>query len=103
MKEETFTIKNELLYGAMWGENQCKRLGFTGYVYSYNRKVGRAFIEYCICRIFSIHRMPGCGYDRYNEGGYKFANLTENEINDACEELKRLYDFIQKNFRYLID
>lgn len=28
--KETFTIQNELLYGAMWGENQCKKFGFTG-------------------------------------------------------------------------
>lgn len=96
MNKETFTIKNELLYSAIWGENHCKRLGFTGYVYSDKRKLGRAFIEYCICKIFNIHRLPGCGYDRFNEHGYKFAMLSPQEIEDTCEEVKALYDFTQK-------
>lgn len=94
--KETFTIQNELLYGAMWGENQCKKFGFTGYVNLDKGKLGRAFIEYCLCRIFDIHRLPGCGYDRFNESGYKFAILTQKEIDDACDELKRLYDFTQE-------
>lgn len=96
MMKETFTIKNELLYSAIWGENQCKQLGFTGYVYADKKDLGRAFIEYCICRIFNIHRLPGCGYDRFHESGYKFAYLSQQEIEDACEELKALYDFTQK-------
>ena len=96
MDKDTFTIKNDLLYDAMWGDNKCKKLNFTGYVYSDGKNLGRAFIEYCICRIFGIHRLPGCGYDRFNENGSKFATLSQQEIEDACEELKALYDFTQK-------
>lgn len=96
MNKETFTIKNDLLYSAIWGEDRCKRINFTGYVYSDKKRLGRAFLEYCICRIFDIHRLPGCGYDRFNEGGCKFAILSQQELEDACEELRALYDFTQK-------
>ena len=58
---------------------------------------GRAFIEYCISCIFNIHRLPGCGYDRYEESLYHFFDLELKEVDDACSELKELYKFTQKN------
>lgn len=97
--DEKFLLENELLHDAIWGEADCK-LGFTGYVYSDKKNLGRAFIEYCICRIFNIHRLPGCGYDRYNEGEYKFYDLEEDEVTAACNELKALYDFTQEKLSH---
>lgn len=97
--KDTFTITNKLIYDAIWGEDCCHHLGFSGYVYSDNNYIGRAFLEYCICRVFNIHKLPGCGYDRYHGNDWFFAKLPEKDVIDACDEIKRLYDYTQNRLQ----
>ena len=57
-----FHVTNELLLQAFWGGTMCRNNCFTqctGYFYSDEYSFGRGFIEFCIARIFNIHRVPG--------------------------------------------
>lgn len=56
-------IDNRILCNAIWGDTSCwmPRPPFKGYIQASADLVGRAFIEYCISRVFGIFRLPQCG------------------------------------------
>ena len=101
---DTFTIKNQLLNDALFGDAVCIKKS-TGYFYADKKHFGRAFIEFCTMRIFNIHRMPGfepfyisqniCNYDLRDAYG----NLSCFDIDDACQELLALYEFTQERLK----
>lgn len=109
-----FHVTNELLLQAFWGGTMCRNNCFTqctGYFYSDEYSFGRGFIEFCIARIFNIHRVPGFEQHYLKDGSsikmlHQFRNLKKQDIDAACQELESLYHFVQeelKNSRYCKD
>lgn len=107
-----FHLTSKLLLQAFWGGFMCKNNCLThchGYFYSDEGNYGRGFIEYCVARIFGIHRVPG--YEQfYNKNGInyemyrEYGALSEADIDAACEEMEKLYHFVQtelKNSTYV--
>lgn len=105
MKE--FHLTNELLLQAFWGGYICKNNYLThcqGYFNADTGDYGRGFIEYCIARIFNIHRVPG--YEQYyiKDGTtmkmfHEYGTLNEADIDAACAEIKLLYQFVQEELK----
>ena len=103
---ELFEIKNELLKQAMWGGHWCKN-GYlqrtNGYFNSDVQAKGRAFIEFCVKKIYNIQRFPG--FEPYYLKGpiyelqKEFGNLREEDILEACEELKKYITFLQEQLK----
>lgn len=98
-----FHLTSELLLQAFWGGFMCKNNCLThchGYFNSDEGNYGRGFIEYCVARIFDIHRVPG-HEQFYIRNGVDYAmrseygDLNEAAINAACEEMEKLYRFVQ--------
>jgi len=104
---EEFKLKSELLLQSFWGGYMCKNGCLSqcnGYFNADNGDFGRGFIEYCVSRIFNIHRVPG--YEQYylKDGSWmqmchEYGNLKESDINNACSELEQLYYFIQNELK----
>lgn len=102
-----FHLTNELLLQAFWGGYMCKNNCLTrcqGYFNADTGDYGRGFIEYCIARIFNIHRVPG--YEQYylKDGKkvkmlHEYGTLNEADIDAACEEIKSLYHFVQEELK----
>ena len=102
-----FHLTSELLLQAFWGGFMCKNNCLThchGYFNSDEGNYGRGFIEYCVARIFGIHRVPGheqfyikngVNYTMRSEYGV----LNEADINTACEEMEKLYLFVQAELK----
>lgn len=90
-------IENQLLCAAIWGDTSCINLKpqFTGYVQANVDKAGRAFIEYCIARVYGIFRLPKCGYDNYINSKIEYYTLKEEDISDACKELEAVINHVQ--------
>lgn len=110
MKE--FQLKNELLLQAFWGGTLCKNNYLercTGYFNNDKGDYGRGFIEFCIARNFNIHRIPGYEQFYLKDGSqmkmfYEYGKLRRSDIEDACEKLRMLYNFVQeelKNSKYV--
>ncbi len=101
---ELFTIKNQLLLDALFGNAICIK-NSTGYFNSDRNHFGRAFIEFCTMQIFNIYRMPGFEpfYVSKNIYNYElkdaYGNLSCSDIDDACEELLSLYRFTQERLK----
>lgn len=102
-----FHLKNELLIQAFWGGLTCKNSLLPqcrGYFNSDSGDFGRSFVEYCVARIFNIHRVPG-HEQYYNRTSSElalrreFGTLTESDINAACEEMEQLYHFVQTELK----
>lgn len=106
-QRELFKIKNIYLKKAFFGDfsikteilNDC--YGYLSANDQYN--LGRSFIEYCYKRAFSIHRLPDCKVDWYSnryryEYHANYQNISEEILNDACNELINMYNFVQKYF-----
>lgn len=93
-------IENPLLCSAIWGDTKCKyKTEFTGYVNANADHVGRAFIEYCLARIFSIFRLPQRGYDNYLRNRCFYDDLSDELINNACLELQAVIKHVQGELR----
>lgn len=104
--ENEYRVKSELLLEAMWGDNVCHNRVMPDCVGYFNadsdrNSYGRGFLEFCVSRNFNIHRLPG--YEQYyiQDGTalrYKKENgaLSEAEVNEACKEIRELYDFTQR-------
>lgn len=100
----TYKIQSPLLLTAIFGKTNCKHLlsGCNGYLYCDYNNIGRGFIEFCISKIFNIHRIPGFEQFYLNTGASfeflkAYKGLCEEDINDACNEIKKIYDFTQSN------
>jgi|GEM_PF-2274798 hypothetical protein len=100
----TYKIQSPLLLAAIFGKTNCKHLlsGCNGYLYCDYNNIGRGFIEFCISKIFNIHRIPGFEQFYLNTGASlellkAYKGLCEEDINDACNEIKKIYDFTQNN------
>lgn len=102
-----FIFKNELLQQAMWGGSLCKN-GYMQHCNGYfNADVcdyGRAFIEYCVSRMFNIHRVPGHEAYYIQEGSRmklneEFGLLKRDDIMDACTEFEKYYYFLQNELK----
>lgn len=90
-------IENRLLHDAIWGDLECiYEPRFTGYIYANIDMNSRAFIEYCIARIFGIFRLPRCGYDHNLHQSYPYEKLDEKMVSEACEELKDVIHHVQQ-------
>ncbi len=103
---ELYNIENELLKRAMWGGRGCKNgcLQHTsGYFNSDIHDKGRAFIEFCVKQIYNIQRFPG--FEPYYLKGpvyelqKEFGELREEDIFQACEELKKYILFLQEQLK----
>lgn len=95
-KSLCYVVKNELLASAMWG-GTVQTCSFLGYFPTMCR-LGRAFLEYCICRIYNIHRLPGFGYDAYvNTPSLDgLSSLDEKDIAEACLELEKMIKHVHR-------
>lgn len=102
-----FHLASELLLQAFWGGFICKNDYLPhcqGYFNSDQGNYGRGFIEYCVARIFNIHRVPG-HEQFYIKNGTNYALLREYgvlkeaDISAACEEMKKLYCFVQTELK----
>lgn len=96
---ELFEIQNPLLKDAFFGSGMCIK-SCPGYLYEDKKHIGRAFLEYCFARIFCIHRFPGFEpfYIRNLSASSQrviYGDLSERDIDAACDELLRLYSFVQ--------
>lgn len=91
-------IENRILCNAIWGDTSClnPKPDFTGYIYGNACKVGRAFIEYCIAKVYGIFRLPQCGYDNYLYRYHYYDVLDPMEVDDACEEMREIINHVQK-------
>ena len=91
-------IENRLLCAAIWGDESCvnKAPRFSGYVNASIDEVGKAFIEYCIAKIYGIFRLPQCGYDNYLSGRCNYNSLDANEVTDACNEMESVIKHVQR-------
>lgn len=94
-------IENELLCRAIWGDTSCRLMKprFAGYIQASTDKVGKAFLEYCIAKIYGIYRLPKCGYDNYIEN-CEYWRLDEKEIADACKEFEQVINHVQSKLVY---
>lgn len=102
-----FHLTSELLLQSFWGGYLCKNDCLThcqGYFNSDAGDFGRGFVEYCVARIFNIHRVPG--YEQYYiRNGVnramrsEYGGLNEADINAACEEMEKLYRFVQAELK----
>lgn len=103
-----FKLQNELLLKSFWGGYLCdknkKLLHCNGYFNADQGDYGRGFIEFCIAKIFNIHRVPG--YEQYyiKDGCQmnmfkEYCSLQRKDIDDACKEMKELYIFVQKELK----
>lgn len=102
-----FRLTSELLLQAFWGGYMCKNDCLThcqGYFNSDTGDFGRGFVEYCVARIFNIHRVPG-HEQFYIRNGVNYAMrseygcLNEADVNAACEEMEKLYRFVQAELK----
>lgn len=100
----TYKIQSPLLLTAIFGKTNCKHLlsGCNGYLNCDYNNIGRGFIEFCISKIFNIHRIPGFEQFYLKTGASleflkAYKGLCEEDINDACNEIKKIYDFTQSN------
>lgn len=101
----TYKIQSPLLLTAIFGKTNCKHLlsGCNGYLNCDYNNIGREFIEFCISKMFNIHRVPGFEPFYLNDGAnLEFSKayndgLCEDDINDACDEIKKIYDLTQNN------
>ena len=91
-------IENRLLCAAIWGDESCvnKAPRFSGYVNASIDEAGKAFIEYCIAKIYGIFRLPQCGYDNYLSGRCNYNSLDANEVTDACNEMESVIKHVQR-------
>lgn len=102
MKE--FHLTNELLLQTFWGGYMCKNNCLThcqGYFNADTGDYGRGLIEYCIAKVFNIHRLPG--YEQYyiKDGTrmnmlHEYGSLNEADIDASCAEIELLYHFVQQ-------
>ncbi len=94
---EVAYIENRILCNAIWGDTSCINPvpNFRGYINASADFVGRAFIEYCLARVLGIYRLPQCGYDNYTQKWYGYNTLSEAEVADACEEMKKVIKHVQ--------
>lgn len=102
-----FHLTSELLLQAFWGGYMCKNDCLTrcqGYFNSDTEDFGRGFVEYCVARMFNIHRVPG-HEQFYIKNGVNYAMRSEygclNEANviAACKEMEKLYHFVQAELK----
>ena len=103
MSSKYFNITNNLLIQAILGGAYCKYgqlAASKGYLFDSRSSIGRSFLEYCYSLIFDIRRFPG--YENYysTEANacrelFKIEKINDKEINDACKQLKDLYDYTQ--------
>lgn len=96
--DDVALIENRLLCSAIWGDESCgyKAPRFSGYVNANIDKVGKAFIEYCIAKVYGIFRLPQCGYDNYLYENCDYNSLDANEVTDACKEMEAVIKHVQK-------
>ena len=99
-----FNIKSPLLLDAFFGNAQCIK-NCSGYLYEDKNHLGRSFIEFCMARIFKIHRLPGFEsfYVRNvssNTLRKAYRSLKIYDVDLACEELKQLYLFTQEKLQH---
>ena len=82
-------IENRLLCAAIWGDESCvnKAPRFSGYVNASIDEAGKAFIEYCIAKIYGIFRLPQCGYDNYLSGRCNYNSLDANEVMNCSKAI----------------
>lgn len=97
---DCYCITNELLNAAMHG-NQYGKCRFLGYMTATICPLGRSFLEYCICKIYGIHRLPGFGYDNYYtpimpKELETFESLSEKDVSDACKEFEAMIKHVQQ-------
>lgn len=102
IKDNVALIDNPLLCAAIWGDTTCKyRTDFTGYMNANSDHVGRAFIEYCLARIYSIFRLPQHGYDNYLRDKCFYDDFSEKQISDACIQLQEVIEHVQGELKKL--
>ena len=102
-----FHLTSELLLQAFWGGFMCENNCLTrcqGYFNSDDGNFGRGFIEYCVARIFDIHRVPGHEQFYIKNGiNYtmcrEYGALNEADIIAACDEMRQLYYFVQAELK----
>lgn len=103
---EHFKFENEIINQAIWGNNSINNrcpVKTRGYTWDSEQPYGRGMLEYIMCRIFNIHRFPD--FYPFYVGGVSnkikalYDDLTEEKIENACEEYKRYYNFLQDQLK----
>ncbi len=101
---ELFTIKNQLLREAFFGNATCIK-NCPGYLEQDKFQLGRGFIEFCTMRTFNIYRLPGFEPFYISNSQYQskmkesYGNLNNSDITNACNELLELYNFVQNQLK----
>lgn len=105
MDEKPFVIDNCLLKQAILGGTYCEKIPLRkcpGFLYdSGAEQIERAFLEYCYSEIFNIRRFPGFETYLVNssfhcKGLIENNEIDEEDITEACNQLKKLYEYTQK-------